>query len=399
MSWLLDNARLPDQTELCRLRIDNSGARVTNEAPTQEVEYWDLDGRLVLPGFAELHTHLDKTYAPVNNAAGGLWGAIEAFRTYKAQRSYEDVERAAEQALRKAISEGVTCLRSHVNAGGAEDIELVAVLHALRNRYADAIDVQLVAMGMFGTPEERFIPACIEAGADMVGGAPALQTDPHSAVCRAVALALELDVPLDLHIDEHLDAQLCTLATLADEVARVAFPRSVTASHCASLAVLPMKERAALLAQLAELQVNIVALPVCNLVLLGGDERPYLRGTAPVGELVSAGVNVCVGSDNVRDPFNPFGGYSPLNNLQISNMLERNNSEAAILASLALVTDNAHHTFAATPAPMNDLVVLDAVSVLDALCDPPNCLATFKNGRRVFARHVESTWSCGVASS
>ncbi len=399
MSWLLDNVRLPDQTALCRLHVDASGVRIGNDPPAQANEHWDLGGRIVLPGFAELHTHLDKTYAPVNNAKGGLWGAIEAFRTYKAERSYKDVERAAERALRKAISEGVTSLRSHVNAGGAEDVELVSVLDALRKRYADAIDVQLVAMGMFGTPEERFIPACIEAGADMVGGAPALQTNPHDAVRRAVALALDLDVPLDLHIDEHLDAELCTLATLADEVARLAFPHAVTASHCASLAVLPINERVALLAQLAELQLNVVALPICNLVLLGGDERPYLRGTAPVGELASAGVNVCLGSDNVRDPFNPFGGYSPLNNLQISNMLERNNSEAAILASLALVTDNAHHTFAGAPAPVNDLVVLDAVNVLDALCDPPNCLATFKNGRRVFARQVESVWSCGAESS
>ena len=110
MSWLLDNARLPARPDLCRLRVDAAGVTIDDDgAPAEADNRWDLDGRLVLPGFAELHTHLDKTYAPVNNADGGLWGAIEAFRAYKAERSYADVEQAAEKALLKAISEGVTC--------------------------------------------------------------------------------------------------------------------------------------------------------------------------------------------------------------------------------------------------------------------------------------------------
>ncbi len=399
MSWLLDNATLLHQPGLCRLHVQSGGVTIdSGGAPLAADEYWDLEGRLVLPAFAELHTHLDKTYAPVNNADGGLWGAIEAFREYKAVRSDVDVEQAAERALRKAISEGVTRLRSHVNAASSEDLELVAVLDALRRRYAPAIDVQLVAMGVFGAEEERHIAACIDAGADMIGGAPALQAEPHEAVRRAVALATEHDVPLDLHIDEHLESGLCTLATLAEEVLRVGFPHAVTAGHCASLAVLAPDERATLLARVREARISIVALPVCNLVLLGGSTRPYLRGTAPVSELVEAGVNVCLGSDNVRDPFNPFGGYAPLKNLQISNMLERHNSDAAIRDSLPLITDNAHEAFDGKPVPSGDLVVLDATDLLDALCDPAPCLATFKSGRRVYARRLEETFDCGHAA-
>ena len=91
MSWLLENARVPDLAELCRLHVDAAGVTLDiGGAPLDADQRWDLEGRLVLPAFAELHTHLDKTYAPVTNADGGLWGAIEAFRVYKAARSQRD---------------------------------------------------------------------------------------------------------------------------------------------------------------------------------------------------------------------------------------------------------------------------------------------------------------------
>ncbi len=394
MNYLLDNARLPGEESLCQLSVNPGRVAILPAGSNAgEGEYWDLQGRLVLPGFADLHTHLDKTYAQVNNAAGGLLGAIEAFREYKAQRTLEDVERAATRALRKAVSEGVTCLRSHVNAASAQDVDLVRVLHEVRTRFAPMIDVQLVAMGVFGEAEESYITACVEAGADLIGGAPALQMYPHTAVSRAVAMAAELEIALDLHIDEHLEPELCTLATLCDEVRQQDFRHGVTAGHCASLAVLPEDRLVQLMGAVRDAGISVVALPVCNMVLLGGPAPPYIRGTAPVSRLMQAGVNVCLGSDNVRDPFNPFGGYGALKNLQLSNILERHNSDQAIAASLPLIADNAHRTFSGGPAPEGDLVVLDATDLLDALCDPPPCLATFKGGQRVYRRELNEVWS------
>ena len=58
----------------------------------------------MLPAFADLHTHLDKTYSPIDNPEGGLEGAISAFRDYKAKRTPKELETSASLALRKAIS-------------------------------------------------------------------------------------------------------------------------------------------------------------------------------------------------------------------------------------------------------------------------------------------------------
>ena len=109
MSYLLDNVQLAGDENLCRLFLDGSlQKKVPLDQSINSDEYWDLEGRLVLPAFVELHTHLDKTYAQIDNSSGGLAGAIEAYREYKSRRSLIDVENAATRALFKAVSAGVT---------------------------------------------------------------------------------------------------------------------------------------------------------------------------------------------------------------------------------------------------------------------------------------------------
>jgi cytosine deaminase len=58
----------------------------------------------------------------------------------------------------------------------------------------------------------------------------------------------------------------------------------------------------------AAARMTIVTLPSCNLYLQGrADRQPIRRGLTRVKELMAAGVNVAAASDNIRDPFNPFG--------------------------------------------------------------------------------------------
>jgi cytosine deaminase len=45
---------------------------------------------------------------------------------------------------------------------------------------------------------------------------------------------------------------------------------------------------------------------------------PRLRGLAPAQELRVAGVRVMLGTDNVCDPFVPFGAFDPLETLRLA---------------------------------------------------------------------------------
>ena len=75
MTWRIENARVPGESRLVEVSVLG-----TTESSEEEV--FDAKGKLVLPSFAELHTHLDKTYSPIPHHEGGLLGAIMLMRQY-----------------------------------------------------------------------------------------------------------------------------------------------------------------------------------------------------------------------------------------------------------------------------------------------------------------------------
>src|SRR5262249_20721431 len=59
--------------------------------------------------------------------------------------------------------------------------------------------------------------------------------------------------------------------------------------------------------------IFIATQPLTNLYLQGGGGRvPGPRGLTRVRDLWQAGVTVCCASDNIQDPFNPYGNGDPL---------------------------------------------------------------------------------------
>ncbi|MES2604324.1 MAG: hypothetical protein V4603_05265, partial [Pseudomonadota bacterium] len=154
------------------------------------------NGKLLLPGLMEPHTHLDKTYtwtatppAPVEAGASALWQAILHMRAAKALRTPALVTKNLQRALDRAISFGITHIRSHIDLGDEADLENVMQLLAVRHKYRDRITLQLTALGSCDTPQqEHILRAALALGIDCVGGAPALCADPRKAVAAAVSL-------------------------------------------------------------------------------------------------------------------------------------------------------------------------------------------------------------------
>ena len=66
--------------------------------------------------------------------------------------------------------------------------------------------------------------------------------------------------------------------------------------------------------------------------------HPTPRGITRVVDLLARGVRVCAASDNVGDPFNPFGAYDPLQIAQLNAQVAHMSSEDGLRASLQMVT-------------------------------------------------------------
>jgi len=329
------------------------------------------EGRLSLPGFLALeapvepHAHLDKAFlADTGHRGGGdLDSAIEAMGTVTLTAG--DVARRAARAIDMALLHGTSAIRTHVDVGPHRPTASIEAAAAHRPSGLDLERVALVGApisGEAGRASRRALERAIEAGVELVGGAPWLDPRPAEAMRILAKAATEAGLGMDLHLDETTDPSVQTVEALLD-IREAGFAGPLTASHLVSLARSDPKRLAKVAARLADAHIGVVALPMTNLYLQGrAAPGSPPRAIAPIAALRDAGVVVAAGGDNLRDPFYPLGAADPL-------------EVAAYLVTAAhldpegawdLVSAGAR-SLLLTPGSARNLLLVEAVDLVDAL--------------------------------
>lgn len=285
-------------------RVEASGARTV-----------DLGGRFVSPGLIDAHQHLDKTRtrAEVPNPQGTLLGAIEAFRSYAARMTAEDITARAERTVNACLERGTVAIRSHANVDPEAKLKGVQALVALRDRVRERMRVQVCAFltggaTKVGAPAREWLEESLRMGADVVGANPNHADRPLEFLDMVFDVAERHGKPLDLHLDEHLDADKTWFHAVIERTRAHGMSGKVVASHSSALSALDPEEAARVIDGLASAGVGVITLPAANLFLQGRDAAKLTpRGLTRVSQLQQAGVTVAAGSDNIQDPFVPPG--------------------------------------------------------------------------------------------
>ncbi len=400
VDWILRRARLATDATLVDIALH--AGQIVALSPNLNCSArneWDLNGRVVLPGLIDAHTHLDKSYIPARNRSGTLREAIERWHAYKVQRTQAELQDAVRRALRTAIANGVTAMRSHVDVEANGDLQTVATILEIRAEFRDQIDLQLVGLGYAGGSAENraTLRSALDLGLDLIGGAPALADDPAAEIDASFALAEKVGKSLDLHIDETEDPNSRSLDYLATKTQSHGLQGQVTAGHCCSLAFMGQATAERVMENVTAAQLHIVTLPSCNLVLMGREQQPLPRGITRVKELLARGINVVAASDNVQDPFNPFGSYDLL---QIANLTAHTahlSGDDEMREALTMVCERPARTLGLADHGLAvgataDLVVVDCTEPLHAVTTVPPRLATFKRGQLLTRTHIEQRW-------
>ena len=174
-------------------RIADIARAISADGPSQDVQ-----GNLVLPGFVETHIHLDKSCILDRcNANASLADAITGVAALKKEFTEADVYDRAQRTLEKSILNGITHMRTHVEVDPRVGLRSFDALKKLKRDYAWAIDIELCVFpqeGLLNDPgtEELLIAACRD-GADLIGGCPYTDTDPHGQISRIFSIAREFD--------------------------------------------------------------------------------------------------------------------------------------------------------------------------------------------------------------
>ncbi len=362
-----------------------------------EGEQIDLGGRLVLSGFVDTHIHLDKACLldRCGHAHGGVTDAIRAVAAMKRDFTVEDVYARGARTLERAIIQGTTRMRTHVEIDPRIGLRGFEAIMALKRDYAWAIDLSLCVFpqeGLTNDPgAEELLIAALRDGGDLVGGCPYMDTDPQAQIDKLFDLAQRFDVDVDLHLDFDLDPSWRHLDEVCRQTERRKYQGRVAIGHATKLSALPPDALKVATERLASAGVAVTVLPATDLYLMGREATHNTpRGLTAAHRLVQEGVLCSVATNNVLNPFTPFGDCSLLRMANLyANVAHAGVDDfgtcldlvTALPARLMNIRD-----YGVAPDHPADLVVLDTSSLQGAIAELPDILMGFKNGRRTFQR-------------
>ncbi|TCW85733.1 cytosine deaminase [Burkholderia sp. SRS-46] len=385
-SLLISNVRLPDgRTVAVSIeggRIAALGPGVT-AAPGATVE--DGRGALLLPGFVEGHTHIDKSnwgrpwYR--NEVGPALTDRISNEREWRKTSGHDPA--AQSLALSRAfVAAGTTRLRTHVDIDTDGGLRYLDGVLRTRQALADTLDMQIVAFpqsGMLIRPGTvELLSQALDAGADVLGALdPALiDRDPAGSLDATFALAERHRKPIDIHLHEPGEVGAFTLNLLLDRVAAHGMQGQVVVSHAFCLGALPERERDALLDRIASLNVALLT------------SAPPSRPVPPLKTCRERGITMFGGNDGIRDTWSPYNVPDMLERAMLIGMRYDLRRDDDLAIALDCVTDAGARgcgfaDYGLHVGARADLVLVDAETVAHAIVARPVRQLVVANGRIV----------------
>ena len=374
-------------------RIADIAPHIAADAPQEE-----LDGRLVTAGFVETHIHLDKSCIldRCNCEQGTLKEAIETVAAAKRDFTEADIYARAQRTLEKAIVQGTTRMRTHVEVDPRVGLSGFRAVRALKRDYAWALDLEICVFpqeGLTNDPgaEELLVQACQE-GADVIGGCPYTDTDPAAQIARIFDIARRFDLDIDFHLDFDLDPSWMHLDEVCRQTDAHRWGGRVAIGHVTKLSAIDHSRLREIGRRLADAGVAVTVLPATDLFLMGREHDHHVpRGVAPAHRLLAHGVICSLATNNVLNPFTPFGDCSLIRMANLyANTAQIGGSRGLrecfdMITTLPARLMNAAGYGVAVGHPA-DLVVLDSRDPAMAVAELAPPLLGYKRGRRSFTR-------------
>ncbi|KYZ75803.1 N-acyl-D-amino-acid deacylase [Anaerosporomusa subterranea] len=399
---LEDNQPLVD-VGLCAGKI----AAIAPELGMDAAEIIEADGRVLIPGLVESHLHLDKALIADRkpNRSGTLQEAITVTAALKPSFTKEDVRERAEKALQMIIKNGATHVRTHSEFDPAGGFTGFKVILELKEKYKHVIDMQVVAFpqeGIMKAPgTEAMMHEAVKMGADVVGGIPYNDFSANDHIDLVFEIAKKYQMPLDFHQDFKDDIAGTSIEYLCRKTIAEGYQGRVSVGHMTSLGAFPPDQLHPLLELMAEAQINVMCLPATDLHLGGrNDTYNVRRALTPVRALNKAGVNVCLGSNNIRNAFTPYGNGDLFQIAMLAIPTAHLGGADDLPSVLPMITTRVAKALNISNYGLKegcnaDVVLLDTKKVSDAIIDLPDKLYVIKGGKVIIKtqRQTERRYS------
>jgi len=398
MDLILRNASLGDGAGTLDIGVADGKVAALSSRLAASAPEIDLGGKLVVPGFIETHLHLDKACIldRCKSEQGTLEEAIAEVSRVKRQFSDDDVFARGGLVLDKAIVHGTTHVRTHVEVDPGIGLTGFNAIKRLADAYRWAVDVEICVFPQEGLTNypgtEELMREALGSGARVVGAAPYTDPDPRLQIERVFRMALDFDVDIDMHLDLGDSPEQMDVEYVCELTERHRYGGRVTIGHVTKMSLLPPERFEPLAARLADSGVAVTVLPATDLFLMGrGQRHSKIRGVLAAHELLSHGVNCSLSTNNVLNPFTPFGDCSLVRMANLYANVCHAGTPERLRECMDMVTRRSATLlrlpdYGVEAGKAADLVVLDCATPEQAIAELAIPLHGFKRGRKTFTR-------------
>ncbi len=335
-----------DVEDLCSVSISWEDGFVSELKPLQNKV--TKPKNILFPRFVETHSHFDKsfTWADFPNLESNYGGALSVNLKEQKTRTTDEVLERVEKSLKLAIKNGYRAIRSHIDTYKSQSTDIWIELFKLQKTFSSELTLQFVALApleFWDTSNGEELAKTFSSHGGILGSVivpPFNKKDTSEFLSKMLLLASKYKLEIDLHIDESIIEPGAGIKVLLETIENLKINSiPITCSHLSSLISLSHSEILNLGEKMAEKNIKVIALPLTNFWLLNRRNKitSLKRPVAPIKELQNSHVDVSIGSDNVQDPWYPFGNFDPFYMLSCSiPMLQLNPWERMTLSSIFL---------------------------------------------------------------
>ncbi len=369
---------------------------------------WDAEGRILLPGMVDAHMHLDKSHSLLvaENKSGTLLEAIQSYTKASETFTDENVLARMRKTALSALAHGTTTIRTHIDFNTRVNEETtfrgVRMALELKKELAPIMDIQVFPMLPYYPYEEqdrKKIETMLTFGVDGVGGAPHISECPLECIDEIFSYARRFTLPIDLHTDESDDPTVNTVMYIAEKTIEANYQGKVVVDHLCSLAAMDHEKAESVIAKMKEAELGAITLPAANLYLQGREDRGVVRrGITRVRQLLEANVPIATASDNVCDPFHPFGRGDLLQIAQLTGYTAHMGGKADLYTLLQMITDVPAQLVGKQSKGIKvgeeaDFVLLNATTIEGLFAELTQTRAVYRAGRWVAMTNAVSEYS------
>ena len=361
----------------------------------------DAGDRFVSPGLVESHFHLDKARILDRCAPPADRKSTDHMkRTSAAKHGFteEDVYARASATLEECLLNGVTHMRTHVEVDPNVELRGYKAIERLAKDYTWGIDLELCVFLQEGWTNvegaEANVVEALKRGAAVVGGAPRYDTNGPAQIDRIFALAREFDVDVDIHLDMGHTTEDMDIFQVMDLTDRMGWGGRVTIGHGSKYSCLPPDELARLGRRLANSGVAVTVLPATDLFNVGRhQEHSVIRGVADANALLAQGANCSIATNNIMNPFTPFGDCSLIRIANFYANVVQRGTDRELNDCFSMLTDRSarimhRKDYGIAVGNPADLVLWNAKTPAEAVATVATPVMGFKRGRRTFTREI-----------